>query len=295
MSIRSEILDENIKGMSERDGKKGMYAISMGRQIFSNHNYKIHRFSKLNVREFPENYKDDNLTFTDIIRYNDITEDKFNLKDNKPLIYNGGCFNFNNSFFTIEYRSNNFGTEDSIYVKLMTFRGWRSYEPSQRTGESARDKHLRLDKKRPLRNPLFANRIEKYFSNKHLLGSSNYSDYFCYLNYSYDENQAELEKCYLVHGNSLRYQVVTILNQILEKGGVKELIPFDRGYENLNVSITRAFKIYLEIADILKPPMDLFRLKKDRFKKRDNGIILRIPVKHLTDYITFNSEGQIIN
>lgn len=296
MPIRSVTLDENVKGIGNHDGDKGMYAISLGRKIISNHNYKIHRFSKLNDIVLPDRYNDGKLTFSDIIRYNNITEDKFNLKDNKPLIYNGRNFNSNNSFFTIEYRSNNFQTEGSIYVKLMNFRGWRCYKPCKSTGESAIDKYLRMDKEKPTKDPMFASRIEKYFSNKQLLGSSNYSDYFFYVKYTeLDDNQAELDEGYLVPGNALRYQVVTILNYILEKGGVTELIPFNRDYQNLNASISRAYKICLETPNILKPPMDLFRLKKDPYKKRDNGIILRIPEKHLTDHIKFNSEGQIIN
>lgn len=301
MPIRSIVTDEQVRGIDDEYSRQELKANSIFRQIFEKYGYQPLRSMYNDTTLFPlDSGLNDGTDYgiDDIIYIKDIPdEDRLNLKHRRPLI---------NSYFPhycIDYKSNNFnGGLGSVYVKLMPFHGYTHYKRNNRhSGKNTINTYHRLDQKSAKRERKFnkssKGRIEKYYGNNQLLGSKNSTDYFFYQRSHElkDEDETlELIEAYLVPANPLRYQVICILNEILKKGGFKEM-PFKKGDFFLNHNIVRALKICEETPklvkpDILKPPMDLFRPNPKK-----NEVHLRIPEKYLTSHIKFNSEGEIIN
>ncbi|CEL24433.1 hypothetical protein [Methanobacterium formicicum] len=307
MPIRSKVTDEEVRGIKDKHSKKELRVNNICRQIFQKYNYTPFKYMNFETSLFPKGSSLDDGTdygIDDIILYKHIPEeDSLKMKQVNPLLDGHPMFNYNNIYYCIDYKSNEFnGGLDSVYVKLMPFEGFKHYETFYRNTDEYRvNAYYRLDRKTAERERKYKksskSRIEKYYGNNQLLGSNNATDYFFYLKFHElnDDNETlELVKAYLVPANPLRYQVITILNQILKKGGYDEL-PFQRGDFYLNHNIVRALRICEETPElikpeILKPPMDLFRPKP-----YEKEIHLRIPETYLTPHIKFNSEGDIIN
>jgi len=220
-------------------------------------------------------------------------KDPLNLKH----IRNG---RFDDTCYTIDYKSNNFSYDvNSVYVKLMPYHGSKSYIVDERSGKiiDPIERHYQQDQKswkraRKKGKNKINSLMEKYHDNKQLLGSQNRTDYFLYIKFDKIENNIEPEygliHAYLVPAESLRVQVVNVLNGILEKGGYSNLIKFNDSNKDLNSKMVRAF---LMVKDKPMPPKSEIELFVPNYKK---DLILRIPEKLLTSHIKFDRSGNII-
>lgn len=252
----------------------------------------------------------------DVILKDDIPDDDpFNLSK----LVKGRFSDLN---YAIDYKSNTFDSNDnydrglnSVYIKLMPYRGIKEYLPySKFNGERIKTvtkNQLKDDKQRKMeakRDPKFRKKVtlmEKYYGNHYLLGDDNKTDYFFYVKDNRitdninSDMELELVSAYLVPAEQLRNQVINILNAILKKGGYNYPIKLREDGLYLNHKIRNALKICEESSglikpEILKPPMDLFIRHKNRYNPEKDEIILRIHEKYLTPHIKFNSEGDII-
>jgi len=303
MPISSIVTDEPVRGIDDEHSRKELKVNSICRQIFEKYGYKPKRFMNNDTALFPLGsglHDDTDYGIDDIIYCKDIPkEDTLKLKQRRPLLMNSKYY----LRYNIDYKANTFKQGlGSVYVKLMPFRGYTHYEELNRhNGKCNINTKHRLDQKQVKRgtiNNKFPNgRIQYYYGNNQLLGGENSTDYFFYTKFQElndKKERLELTEAYLVPANPLRYQVISILNEILNKGGFKEM-PFIKGDFYLNHNIVRALKFCEETRelvkpDILKPPMDLFRPEP---KKKE--VHLRIPEEYLTSHVKFNAEGDIVN
>jgi hypothetical protein len=303
MPIRSIVTDEQVRGIVDEHSRKELKVNSICRQIFEKYGYQPLRFMNHDTALFPLGsslHDDTDYGIDDIIYCKDIPkEDTLKLKQRRPLVMNSKY----HLRYNIDYKSNTFKSGlGSVYVKLMPFYGYSHYKRNNgHSGKNTINTYHRLDQKGAKRerklNKSSKGRIEKYYGNNQLLGSKNSTDYFFYQRSDEledEEETLELIEAYLVPANPLRFQVISILNEILKKGGFKEM-PFKKGDFFLNHNIVRALKICEDTPElvkpgILKPPMDLFRPHP-----RKKEVHLRIPEEYLTPHIKFDAEGEIIN
>ncbi|UTB33423.1 MAG: hypothetical protein NKF70_03980 [Methanobacterium sp. ERen5] len=296
MQIITQIKDQSnkiVKGKQDMYAKQEMKAISLGRKIFHKYGYNPVEIHNFNDKVFKNTvfHEGTDHGIDEVIYIDDIpTEDPLNLKLlSKPR--------FDDQCYTIDYKSNNFSDNNSIYVKIMANHAFRFYEKEIEVNGvmvNTIDHYYKLSKKREeskLRKNKIKNDLpslfEKRYSNKYLLDHSNKTDYFMYLKYP-DESYAvnyHLKKAYIVLGESLRHQIIDIINDILHLESNTQIKLSDTF---LNHKISEAFSISKKYKyQPLESGIELFKSKND--------IILKIPEDNLIDYIKFNNEFNIIS
>lgn len=294
MQIKSDIeLNEHTQGIQDTFGKQEIKANVLGKRIFWKYGYnpiKIHNFNDelFSLRD-PEgtDHGIDDVIYKDELP----KDDPLNLKQINKSRFDDTCY-------TIDYKSNNFtGDLNSVYVKLMPYRGSKSYFSHEKDGKtiSPLQKHYDIDQKkwkkaRKKGKNSINSIMERLYNNKQLLGSKNFTDYFLYLKYSgrYNDPLFYLTQAYLVPGEALRNQVINVLNGILENEGYPNLIQLRKRSLYLNHKILKA---YLMVKDKPMPPKSEIELFKPPSKKE---IVLRIPEDKLIPHIKFDECGEII-
>lgn len=306
--IRSKNSNEHIQGIKDHFGITEDKANTIAKQVFENYGYNPIKLDNFNNKLFsgslePLNDRTDHGIDAKIFKDKIPDDDPFNLSQLKK---GRSC----DMFYTIDYKSNNFkGGSDSIYIKLMPYRGIKNYLPSytESNGKIIEPlyRNMKRDYRKCKRESKSKNRrskkksmMEHYYGNNQLLGDNNRTDYFFYMKYNKfmgnnGDEILELVSAYLVPAEQLRYQVIGILNKILKKGYDHPIKLREDGLY-LNHKIRHALRICDESPElikpeVLKPPMDLF---KPKYKEE---IHLRIPEKYLTPHIKLDAEGDIIN
>lgn len=279
-------LKEEIRGIDDVYGKRGLVARDLGRQIFEKYNYypTIDDFDFVvfedGLRSVSEE-RDDGIN--DIIFYNDVpTEDILNIKQ----------FNCLNTYkdYVIDYRSNNNRYLDSIYVKLMSVKFFETYENDKVFRRIKNVRSYRKKAKEKGQDLFRKNSIEEQYGNKFILGGRNVTDYYFFVQYT-ERNimKSTLKTAHLVPAEPLKHQVVGILNNILKNEGDEYLITPGKDGLFLNHKIVKALQIFQEEnGETSDNEIELFKFSRGE-------ISLRIPDKLLKHYIRFNEFGEIIS
>ncbi len=148
MAIYNIDLNEPTQGIQDDFGNQETKANSLGKQIFWKYGYNPIKTLNNNDDLFSggleylldgtDNGVDDVIYLSKIPK-----DDPFKLKQLKKGRWDDICY-------TIDYKSNNFdGGSDSVYVKLMPYRGYKAYEHKHRdTDQDKMDYYSRLDFKK---------------------------------------------------------------------------------------------------------------------------------------------------
>jgi hypothetical protein len=295
-AIEFSNLKGTVKGnIVDLRAKKGLIADDMGRQILQKFKYMPYKVSNFETYKFPKgsHYNGDIIHgVDDLINFNDIPEEDFlNLKG-----INGRLSYFD---YTIDYRCNNFIDNNSIHIKLMDYNRPKHYSAPYVDNEKLIDpvfQNMERDLKSWERasergSEGIKSYMKKFYCNNHLLGEDSKTDYLMYITYSDPEIQDEkiyskLESAYLINADSLRNQIIAILNGILGKYDEDPIISKSDFY--LNHKISNAFEICQKSKDALNPDMALTKYPR-------GDIILRIPKHRLISYLRFNRYGELVS
>lgn len=287
MISKSRETKEKVRGIKDKFGFQERDSKEIGREIFRKNGYEPRKLLIDNNQVISPSSQFNGLEFgiDDIIYYEDISkEDKLDIKRIKPL----NCSNpFVKSFYSIDYKSNNFINDylydlRSVYVKLMRFGNRRLYTDEKRSEFLKRDKEAYL-KVLSDGGMLNESSMRKVYLNKYILGEKNYTDYLVYL--KYNKVDYSLNHSYIVSAEILRHQVICILNEILKKKSSNSLIELRKDDFYLNIKLKKAYQIYKSNRDSYQD--------YEMFVSR-GGLILRIPEDILNGYIKIDQKGKII-
>lgn len=291
MQINSNIeLNEHTQGIQDIHGKKEIEANKLAKRIFWKYGYdpiKIHNYDDHLFENKSSLYEGTDHGIDDVIYIQEIPKhDPLKLKSLSRGRFDHTCY-------TIDYKSNNFsGDDNSIYVKLMKYIRPQHYlkeinikgktvnlENHYIKKDRERCKIAREEGRKTIRSS-----IDEYYNNNFLLADNNKTDYFLYLKYD-ERDYFYLTQAYLIQANKLRYQIIGLLNDILDIGDSNKRIKLNDSY--LNNRISDALSIADKTNNLSNNnDLELFKSKKD--------VILRIPEDILTSYIKFDNEGEII-
>lgn len=293
---RNEESNVIVKGKQDQYGKQEKKAISLGRQIFQKYGYnpvEIHNFNDKLFKNTSFHEGTDH-GIDEVIYIDEFpTEDPFNLKQLSKQRFDDQCY-------TIDYKSNNFSDNNSIYIKIMDNHFSKYYKKEiedkgvlVNTMEHyyklyKEEEEIKLRQKEIENDNDLPSSFEQKYSNKYLLDHSNKTDYFMYLKYpdKPTDPKYHLKQAYIVHGESLRHQIIDIINDILHLKEDNKRIKLSEPF--LNHKISEAFSISRKYKHKpLENNIELF--------KSNNDIILKIPEDNLTDYIKFNNVGNILS
>lgn len=280
-------LKTDIRGINDKFGEQEQRTNDLCKQIFERYGY-----NPVTPRNFDNDFSEGtDYGIDDVIYVNKIPlNDPFNLKRFK----NG---KWDDTVYTIDYKSNNLYYLNSIYVKLMVDRSFSYYsvrytksgkliDPVQRCQE--KDKKRWKFAHKNGKDHIFSE-VDKYYGNRWILSDTNKTEYFFYVKHTTpkDPNDTALKLAYLVPAQPLREQVANILNMILKKGNYNHFIKMEHDFY-LNHKIKHAFKM----CKGEKRKFNQIELFKPSGKK---DIMLRIPESLLVSYIKFNEYGDIID
>lgn len=266
MTIKSIETNEFVQGLLDKYGLQERKANSLGRQILSHHGYFTHKLNNFNS-EIIKDVKYD-MGIDEAFFRSDIPEDD-------PLKLRKLKSHYEDTSITIDYKSNNFsGDNNSIYVKLKPY-----YHPNKYFVHTKKEEKIDpIDKY--LHTPL----AERYYGNHQILSRENKSDLMIYLKYQKYTDYYELFQAYLIGRETLREQVINILNQILKKAEYPAITNNERSL-TINQKITKAYLIVQEDPTILEEDIELFNIR---------DIMLKIPERYLNSYIKVDEDGEII-
>lgn len=279
-------LNDSIRGIHDEFSEQELIANDLCRQIF-----EIYNYNPVTPRNFDNGLSEGtDYGIDDIIYVNKIPKDDcLNLKQFK-------AGKWDDTVYTIDYKSNNNRHVNSVYIKLMPYRNPKQYLPIYKSKGKLIDpisRNNEIDRrrwKRALRKGKddIVSLMERYYENKWLLGDNNKTEYYFFVKYTkpVDVNESELKVAHLVPADDLRIQVRNILNEILRNNDDKWLIGANPDFY-LNHKIMKAFEICNEDPDLINEEMELFKMPR-------GDITLRIPDHLLTKHIKFNKYGCIV-
>ncbi|MBP2045853.1 hypothetical protein [Methanobacterium aggregans] len=175
---------------------------------------------------------------------------------------------FNEGFFSMDYRSNNFGSYDNdghIFVKLMEFLPKKWYDKDVLLEKQSKGRDIKIKGILSKRNP----------------------DYLFFIRNTYDKPRGSilensLINAYLLPVKSLKSQVIDNLNMIRDSNDARPL--------KLDNEIDSILDIYQTWQLYDKRHYD-FELIRARDSNRPD-LIMKIDKDNLLDYTLFNSNGE---
>jgi len=272
MAIKSIMSDEFIQGIPDKYGYQELKANSLGRQILHNNGYQTHKLLNFNSDVFPDVDFDMGIDEA-IFRSRIPKDDPFQLEKLNS--------NFDDMTITIDYKSNNLNDTESIYVKLKPYYHPNKYFEYTQNGQ----------KINPMLRNLRKRHTKQFYINHQILSRNNKSDLMVYLKYDRYKSDLHLKQAYLIGKDTLKQQLLQILNQVLEKAEYP-LINSDEESLRLNQKITKAYLKVMEDPTILKKNMELVKIQKHQYDKGD--IILKIPERYLNSHIKVDGNGKIV-
>lgn len=281
---------EDVEGIDDIHSRYGLVARDLCRQILDKHDYihsKAPNFENnpcfYDIFEYDSVYGAD-----DLIYNNQIPEDD-------PLKFIQTKHKFGASSYLIDYKSNNFQDNDSIYVKLITKYSNKAYLDSNNRNGKIYDPILHnIERdynkwKKALENgenTIKNSHMKRCYGNNQILSVNYKADFVFFVKYLKpgDISKCSLESAYLVPLDKLKKQVAGILNGLLKEEDYS-LITLQKDFY-LNHKICKAFDIHKKNHKLIHRQMELFRTQ-------GNNIILRIPEHLIVEHIKFNEYGEI--